>query len=44
MDSEDFFGEMPFTSLLGVEVTEAEDGSAVEWLEPVTDAQFGGKD
>jgi uncharacterized protein (TIGR00369 family) len=28
MDSENFFGEMPFTNLLGVEVTEAEDGHA----------------
>jgi uncharacterized protein (TIGR00369 family) len=28
MDSENFFGEMPFTNLLGIEVTEAEDGHA----------------
>jgi uncharacterized protein (TIGR00369 family) len=33
MDIEEFFEGMPFANLLGIEVTEAEDGHAEGWIE-----------
>lgn len=33
MDIEEFFEGMPFADLLGIEVTEAEDGHAEGWIE-----------
>jgi len=36
-------GAGPTTGMTHIAITEAESGSAVDWLEPVTDAQFEGK-
>lgn len=33
-------GAGPTTAMAHIAITEAENGSAVDWLEPVTDAQF----
>ena len=36
-------GAGPTTGMTHIAITEAEGGSAVDWLEPVNDAQFEGK-
>ncbi len=36
-------GASPTTGMTHIAITEAENGSAVDWLEPVTDEQFVGK-